>query len=697
MSLDNVEDAFALSPMQAGMLYERLSAPDKDIYATYITVDIIGNVDTVRLQRAWSSVFNKHQALRAEFHWDGLDEPLQVIAGEVELPWVTEDWSENSAEQQDVLVRQLVVKARADGIDISEAPLSRLTLARLDEKKWRLFWVVHHLLADGMSTPNVLDDVLDCYSTDQACTQTDDSVYQYSQYISWLSKQDRQGAEQYWRSTLAAATPAATNLRTASSVRTKATDDVPEIRFGLSKSQTERLNDYCRNHQLTVSTFLHAAWALLLRCYTGRDSSLFLSTVSGRQSDTNGMEKAVGLYLNALPRWITTSGSVPLTEWMQGIQTNILESAKFDYFQLRDIQGYIDSGDLEEMFESIVTIGAHPGDLDISSANNDIRLVNIHHQTIQSHYPLAFLATPGSELELSLVYKSDRYHHSDIKSMAQYLEKVIECMLSTEQMTPNALVSLVTKESVNKQVWRHPVAGADMRTVHQWFESVTDEQPEKPCVFFESKMATYAEVDAKANQIARLILQSADPVKQSPIGLMLPRCVEQIAALLGVLKAGLAYVPIDPDYPLSTIQTLVKNAGIEHILTDTNLPFEEIAASLNCLCVADAENLSESRIQNVQCEPDSLAYVMYTSGSTGKPKGVQISHANLVYSTATRIDYYQNTPEKSAAGVLLYCRVPGRKKIFKRLQISYGTMQFRTLCVYRVITSSYCSTQSLKC
>lgn len=647
MSFDNVEDAFALSPMQAGMLFDNLSAPDNDIYATHVTIDVVGNVDAGRFQRAWNSVFNMHQALRAEFHWEELDQPLQVIAGNVELPWVTLDWSQNSTEQHDALMRQLIANSRADSINISRAPLSRFTLIKLSETHWRVVWRVHHLLADGMSTPIILSDVLDCYLSDQKREQTDNSVYQYSQYIQWLGNQNQELAEKYWQSALATATPTPTNLRAALLPgAATAVEEVPEVKFGLTKSQTERLTDYCRNHHLTVSTFLHAAWALLLRCYTGRDASLFLSTVSGRQSETSGMEKAVGLFLNALPRWIPTTGSKPLIGWMQDIQTNILESAKYDYFQLRHIQAYIDKGDAEDTFESIVTIGAHPGELDISSPNNDIRITNVHHQTIQSHYPLAFLAFPGEALEMSLVFNSERYHHSDIKSMADHLGRVIHCMVSDERQSLDTLVGLFNKELASKRVEQRPVAGAGMNTVHQWFESVSDKHPEKTCVVYESKMATYAEIDAKANQIARMILQSVDSENVTLIGLMLPRCVEQIVGLLGVLKSGLAYVPIDPDYPQSTIQTLLNSAGIEYILTDTAFSSEEISSSVSCLFVSDALHLPESRVQEVQCEPDSLAYVMYTSGSTGKPKGVKISHANLLYSTATRIDYYQKPPDK---------------------------------------------------
>ena len=155
MSLDNVEDAFVLTPIQSGMLYASLATPDQDTYVTYVTLGLSGSVDTEKLKRAWHSAYHMHQALRAEFHWDGLEEPLQVIAKEVKLPWVTLDWTGMSADQVDTSMYQLVAKERLRKIDISTAPLSRITLVKVAERRWRILWSVHHLLADGVSTPNL--------------------------------------------------------------------------------------------------------------------------------------------------------------------------------------------------------------------------------------------------------------------------------------------------------------------------------------------------------------------------------------------------------------------------------------------------------------------------------------------------------------------------------------------------------------
>ena len=654
MSLENVEDAFALSPIQTGMLYDSLSTPNKDVYVTYVTVDVVGNVDTERLQRAWQAVFNIHQALRAEFHWDGLDQPLQVISKEITLPWETLDWSSYSIDQQNDLMQQLQNQERSNLIDISQAPLSRFNLIRLEQTRWRLLWSVHHLLADGLSTPTILIDVLDAYTKDQKSEINDRQVYQYSQHINWLGTQDQQAAKRYWKEQLADVSPSPTNLRapvtddpagkSADNRTDKSEDTIPQVEFGLSKIQSDELITFCQSHRLTLSTFLHAAWALLIRNYSDSELSLFASTVSGRHSDISGMDKAVGLYLNAQPRKIATTSEKPLISWMQDLQNDIHNCAKYDFSQLRDIQEFIDKEKTETPFESIITIGGHPSELDISSETYDIGFTNIHYQSTQSHYALAFLAFPGDELEMSVVYEPERYYLADIQNMTQHLKALITAMITSSDATPDNLANRVATELINIPSSQQQTAGKGMATVHQWFESVVDENPDKPCLVFESNTVSFAQVDCKANQIAQLILQSVEPENQAPIGLMLPRCIEQIAGMLGILKAGYAYVPIDPAYPASTRQALIKDAGITHIISDGNMASEEISPSVRILTTQHATRLSEDRVQNIKCSSNDLAYVMYTSGSTGQPKGVQITHANLIYSTATRIDYYELLP-----------------------------------------------------
>ena len=643
MSLDNVEDAFVLTPIQSGMLYASLATPDQDTYVTYVTLGLSGSVDTEKLKRAWHSAYHMHQALRAEFHWDGLEEPLQVIAKEVKLPWVTLDWTGMSADQVDTSMYQLVAKERLRKIDISTAPLSRITLVKVAERRWRILWSVHHLLADGVSTPNILSDVLECYQSDRYCDQTDHSIYQYSQYVHWLAAQDQQAANTYWRTYLnsASATPTKLRARSAFNQGEEASTIIPLVKFGLSLSQTRNLTEFCQSHRITLSTFLHAAWALLLQRYSHSNSLLFASTVSGRHSDIEGMEKSVGLYLNAQPRLIDIERSLSLVDWMQAIQADIHSSAKYDYSQLGVIQKYISAEDTDKAFESIITIAGHSSELDIGSGSNDIQFSDIDYQITQSHYPLAFIAAPGNVLDMELVYDSHRYFESDVQGMAQYLEGLINVMVANASVTPDELNNLVGHDSICKGRI-DPVTGAGHDSIHQWIESVADENPDSPCVLFESETVTYAELDARANQIARLILQSVKSDKSVPIGLMLPRSIDQIAALLGILKSGYAYVPIDPSYPQTTIQSLLEAATLTHIVTDQSVSSKLENSPVNHLYIKDTLSLSRDRVENVEINSENLAYVMFTSGSTGVPKGVKITHDNLMYSTATRVEYYQS-------------------------------------------------------
>ena len=646
-SFENVEDAFQLTPIQAGMLYDSLATADEDIYVTYVTSDVVGYVEPDRFKRAWNSTFNMHQALRAEFHWDGLEEPLQVITREIDLPLVNLDWSGEDAFQQSVLMSQLMDKERLIKMDLSQAPLSRITLIKIAETRWRLLWSVHHLLADGVSTPRILKDVLERYSSGRECKKTDEQVYQYSQYVSWLRSQNHQAASAYWSTYLNGASTTPTNLRTcsdAASIRNTTSElkKIPQFRFSLSQSQTGIVTEYCQNHRITLSTFLHAAWALLLQKYSNCDSVLFASTVSGRHADLNGMEQAVGLYLNAQPRWIKTTSGLPLTEWMRSIQLDIHNSAKYDYSRLSELQENIVTENSAQPFESVITIGGHSSELNIGAENSEIHFSGINYQITQSHYPLAFIATPGSSLNLELVYEAHRYYGADIQAMAEYLKSLIEVMAANANTPTAELNNLVLPQSLAQGV--APIAGSGMETIHQWFETVAHEYPKKPCILFKFREVTYEEVDTRANQIAHLLQRSITTENVSLIGIMLPRSAEQIIALLGILKAGYAYVPLDPTYPSSTIQTLVEAAGISHVVTDKATLSDCTISTGNYILIENSAELSGRQVGDVQGDRDSLAYVMFTSGSTGLPKGVKITHANLLYSTATRIDYYQKLP-----------------------------------------------------
>lgn len=651
MSFDDVEDAYVLSPIQKGMLVDSLSNPDSDVYVTYVSFDIVGIVDSFRFQKAWLSVFKRYQSLRTEFHWKDLDEPLQVVRNNVSLNWKDLDWSTQSSSQQDESFIQLIKTERNIVIDVSKAPLSRFNLIKLDDCRWRLLWSAHHLLADGLSTPVILESVLNSFTGDPELHDGyNKSIFQYSQYINWLKTQDHKKANDYWKAQLAGVKPAPTRL-----IRSRNNDvayndfgcEIPQIKFELKENETDRLNQFCQSYHITLSTFLHGAWALLLREFSGLTYSVFVSTVSGRHSSVPGMDSAVGVYLNAQPRVITTNKAKPLVEWLHEIQKDIFVAAKYDYSSLGEIQENITTKQRELPFESIITVGLHSSELDIGVKKKDLWFTNIEYQTSQSHYPLAFLAYPGKNLKFSLVFDKKRYNVSDIESMSMYLLSLLTAMLDSPQSYPGLLARKVAIDSDRASVTPIPdelserYNSCEYDSIVQWFESTVDKKPYSVAVQHESSTLNFVQLDTLANKIARLVLEHVDDNEFSPVGLMLPRSSNQIAAMLGILKAGQCYIPIDPDYPQSAIERLIATARITLIIADTSTSSKIKDQSVVIVDVSDADKLSSERLKNSSLRPDSIAYIMFTSGSSGKPKGVQISHRNLMYSTKARIDYYQ--------------------------------------------------------
>ena len=669
---DNIEDAFALSPIQKGMLYDSLLHPDSDVYTAYVTIDIEGAVDTQLLQNAVSAVFHRHQALRAEFHWEGLDEPLQVIRKTIELDWKLCDWSDRTNWSSQEFKNEIIRQERTKNMAINSAPLFRFVLVKKPGNQSLLLWVVHHLVADGISTPVLLADIVNQAATGTDIKNTD--AYQYSQYIEWLNRQDHQKALSFWQHYLDNARSTPIKLVRPFTAEIKKSDDlgISQVNAKLTVDETLDITDFCKKNRITLSTLLHGAWALVIREYSDTEKSLFVSTVSGRDPAIPGMSQAVGLYLNAMPRYIDTETVKSVVSWLSELQVDIHRSAEYEFTALGDIHPSIDRGDSGNYFDSILTVGGHDSELDISQKDFPFKFNNIHYQSTQSHYDLAFLAFPGKSLEFSLVYEPTRFSEHDIGQMAEYLIKLLKRLLVMSDESPATVCRSIQESRIEEKRNRNIPALSTQNLynrfndVHRWIESTVDQYPNKIAVRCGDSSLTFQELDKRANSVSRMLLDKVAGNYQL-IGLMIPRSIEQIVGMMGILKAGFAYVPIDVSYPDERVTELITAASLSTMLvSETNvrmnkysgvdlLPVENaVAYSTERMAEEDLfKNHPNDNITNIvppgntplenDQVTDKRAYVMFTSGSTGRPKGVIITHKNLIYSTSARHNYYEET------------------------------------------------------
>ena len=300
---DNIEDIYPLSPLQQGMLFHTLYAPESEVYFEQLSCALRGALDKDALRRAWQSVIDRHTILRTAFFWERREKPLQVVRRKIILPWQQQDWRGLETLEQQERFKAYLEADRSLGFDFSKAPLMRLILIQLTEDTYYLVWSHHHILLDGWSVSLVMKEVFALYEAfSQGKEIKLETSHPYRNYIAWLLKQDMLKAESFWRQTLKgfrAPTPLAFDSPRARLRDEKESFDEQEM--SMPAQWTEQLKALAKRHRLTLNTFVQGAWALLLGCYSGEQDVLFGSVVSGRPAALEGVETTVGLFINTLP------------------------------------------------------------------------------------------------------------------------------------------------------------------------------------------------------------------------------------------------------------------------------------------------------------------------------------------------------------------------------------------------------------
>ncbi len=636
MSPRNVEDIYPLSPMQQGMLFHSLIAPDLGVYFEQTDCLLKGNLDQAAFRRAWEAVVARHPILRTSFLWEELEEPLQVVYSQVELALEQQDWRAFSPATQGERLRSFLASDRERGFDLASPPLMRLALLRTEENAYRFVWSHHHVLLDGWSIPSLLKEVFtfyEAFSRGQALTLQ--PTRPYKDYIAWLERQDQAKAENYWRETLQGftiPTPLVVERLPQSLPAGEVRTQYGEIEISLPLETTQDLQALARQHQVTLNTLVQAAWAILLHRYSGEEEVLFGATVSGRPADLPGSEAMIGLFINTLPIRVRISQQQSCLDFLKALQARQAELRQYEYSPLVRIQEWSDLPRGQSMFESILVYENYPVDASLREQRGSLEISDVH-SVEQTNYPITLVAGSGDRLALKIAYDGKRFDPETIRRMLGHLETLLGGMAAAPGQ-PVADLPLLTpaEERQILHEWNHTDAPypAD-KCVHQLFEAQAERTPEAPAVIFREEQLTYRELNQRANRLAHF-LRSQGVQPESLVAICVERSFEMVVAALGVLKAGGAYLPLDPSYPTGRLENMLSDSGARFLLTQAALEGALPAAGLQVTCLdRDWEQISHESPANPPglTGPQDLAYAIYTSGSTGKPKGTLLQHQGL--------------------------------------------------------------------
>jgi surfactin family lipopeptide synthetase C len=629
MSAKNIEDAYPLSPMQEGLLFHGLYAPDGGLYVTQFACEM-HNVDVAAIRRAWQQIIDRYPAFRTAFVWKNVEKPLQVVGRRVELPFQMEDWREFSPAQQQERLDAFLAADRRRGFQLNKAPLLRLALLQFGDESYQLVLSHHHIVVDGWSMAMVFKEAFALY---EACAEGRELHLEpsrpYKDYIAWLQQQDLSQAEEFWRATLKGfTTPTPLVIERVSGDSRGQEESYPEHEIKLSPSATAALQTLTRQHQLTLNTIVQGAWALLLSRYSGERDVVFGSVIAGRPAALPGIETMVGLFINNLPVRVRVSPEMPLIAWLQDLQAQQSEARQFEYSPLAQVQGWSDVARGIPLFSSIVAFQNFPVTAPDGHGSRQIGTL----RTVEAqNYPLALSASVGAELSLILRYNPRLFEPSAVLRLLGHLQTLLNAIAANVKHQHLSDLPLLTEAERRQSLWEWNDTATDypqQRGVHKLFEEQAARTPEALAAVFDEERLSYRELNRRANQVAHY-LRGLGVGPEVPIGICMERGIEMITGLLGILKAGGAYVPLDPQNPLDRVAFMIEDAQVGLLLTQERLldklpPHCERVICLDTQWEEIAKQSTEN--PNISVSTANLAYIIYTSGSTGIPKGICITH-----------------------------------------------------------------------
>jgi amino acid adenylation domain-containing protein/non-ribosomal peptide synthase protein (TIGR01720 family) len=636
----NVESIDPASPAQEGMLFHSLLAAGADVYMTQISFALDGPLDGVTFRAAWDAVVARHDTLRTCFARDAKQHPLLVTLTRVVLPFAVLDL--RGAADANARLAAFENDDRLKGFDTAAAPLTRVTLVRMQDDSHVCVWTSHHAILDGWSLAVILRDLASCYERGAGAVAGLPAIRPFREHLAHRRQMPVADAEAFWRDEVGSwgeklDLPFELPLARRAS---QTSGGARELRRELPVATVAAMTTFARRHRLTLHTLLQGAWAVLLSRHTDRDEVIFGATVSGRAvSDLPAIESTAGLFIETVPARVLVDDSQPVAVWLQSLQTRQLQRDAHAHLPLVRIQELSALSRATPLFDTLLVYENYPVDGALQRGIGDLSVRDVR-SVERPHYPLTIVATGDTAMTLTALYDVDRFDAAAIDRVLARYERVLTLMSTAAEgglvvgdlslMSPAEEHEVVVAWNATEQPYAPDVTIVDL------FEAQAARTPDAIAVVFndgvEDESLTYAELDRWSNRLAHH-LQARGVGPDVLVAVCLERSLEMVVALYGILKAGGAYVPIDPAYPEERRRFMLNDLGAAIVLDEAQV--REV----------DGPDTAPPRA----IDRRNLAYMIYTSGSTGQPKGALNTHGGI----ANRLLWMQDAFGLTAADAVL--------------------------------------------
>lgn len=630
----NVKDIYSLAPLQEGILFHHLlNARSADTYIpdTYIVPIALSISSRSRLEEfiaALQAVIDRHDVLRTAVMWEQLPHPVQVVLRSASL----------QVEQIELDPNREPTKQIADWVasggarfDLRRAPLVRLQIAAdpVVPERWYALLQLHHIALDNTSQEIVKSEVL--AELEGRGTQLPDSVpyrNHVAQALAWARMND---SEAFFRGKLGDIDEPTAPFGLLD-VHGDGTQ-VDEAREVVELELSRRLRIQARRLAVSTAALFHAAWGLVVAYASGRDDVVFGTVLLGRLQGSAGAQRILGMFINTLPLRLRL-GDATASELVQQTQIELVQLLNHEQASLAAAQRCSGIGGLTPLFSALLNYRHYAPAAQAQWANAaGIEVVAIRERT---NYPITMSVDDLGE-GFALTAMTDR--RIEPTRVIGYLQLALQSLLDeleSSQQRPVSMLPLMPRtewlkiESFNAT----RVARSAESLVHELVAEHVQNMPDAVAVMFEGASLTYAQLDAKANQLARFLVEKGVGANQV-VGICMPRGLMMVVGVLSILKAGGAYLPLDPSYPAERLQYMLADAapGVVLVHESTRDLLRTNAVELVVLDEGMSGQQSYAahalQAEELGLQASNLLYVIYTSGSTGRPKGIEMSHGAM--------------------------------------------------------------------
>ena len=625
---------FAASFAQQRLWFIEQLMPGSVVYNIPGAIRILGPLNVTALEKSMQEVVRRHESLRTRFTTIKGD-LVQVIEDHAEVPMILEDLDGLVEHERPSQAQRLALEEVRKPFDLKCVPLMRARLFRLGTQEHILVLTLHHIIADGWSLGILVREISSLYASIDGGTPSRlaDSPIQYADYSVWQRERLAGGVleqqMEYWKKQLAGVTPL--ELPTDHPRPSIQSYRGKTIYFQFPSMLTQKLREFSQRESVSLYMILLAVFQVLLFRYSGQRDIAVGSPIAGRT--TPETEEVVGLFINTLVLRADLSGNPAFDEFLKRVRNVALDAyahQEAPFEKLVEMLAPDRNLSRTPLFQVMLTLqSAAQSEVRLGAAKVETYLVD----TATAKFEITLLMTEnGREIDCSWDYALDLFDASTMEQMITSYQTLLTAIASNPKQSIAQLPLLSRAQKEQILAWNRIQPQPVDHTVDQLFALQAAKTPQNIAVTFEKNSLTYHDLNTRANRLAHYLIKLGVETEVR-VGICIERSLETLVGLLGIIKAGGTYLPLDPNYPPERLGFMLEDSHAAVLLTEGKLK-SRLPGRNRTLVLIDEDwpliQQESSENPKVEIDPDNACHVIYTSGSTGHPKGVLTTHANVI-------------------------------------------------------------------